>query len=691
MKTLSHLLLFLKNPLLRVIELISTLSILGQTAAFSQSVSATYGLGDIPTSLGRYDPSCNGSSTILSVPLPMGGPWRVDSISISYLMAAQGDGLGSHQRSIVRCQNTDQTESSVTYGSGGAGNHLYTRTGVDIANNIYPGGATIQFEMRAWRTNLGTDCSTTYNRINNFSWTITVYYSEFSSSAIGGSVGVGTIEPAEGAAMDVFSDRQAFLPPRFTIAQRNNIDDPVPGMIIFNTTTQKINVYTESGWDDLNGTNTPLNSLLGGSGAENWARISPTNDGGYIICATSNSNNSGTLSGLINHGGSDIWILKLDESANLKWQKLYGGAGAEWCYSIQQTYDGGYIAAGYSASSNTGDLTGYTSHGGDDGWILKLNQFGDITWQKLLGGSLSDQFRSIQQTDDGGYIVAGQSSSSNSGTLAGIMNHGTVPPTNDYWILKLDSLGETSWQKLLGGSQSDVAKDIRQTPDGGYIVIGESASSNSGDLSDLLNNGSSDWWVVKLDSTGGIQWKKLMGGQDADVANGIRATKDGGYILIGHIGTGNANGTLTGLTRHGSSDIWIVKLNPSGDLEWQKLYGGAQIENGNWIEETSDGGFIMSGASNSSNTGTLTGQTNFGSYDYMVMKLDVAGHTQWAKLYGGSLGDQSTGICQTSHGEYVVVGYSTSSNSGTLTGVFGHGSNSDMWVLKIDNKGKVVK
>src|SRR5690606_969071 len=110
MKTLSHLLLFLKNPLLRLIELISTLSILGQTAAFSQSVSATYGLGDIPTSLGRYDPSCNGSSTILSVPLPMGGPWRVDSISISYLMAAQGDGLGSHQRSIVRCQNTDQTE-----------------------------------------------------------------------------------------------------------------------------------------------------------------------------------------------------------------------------------------------------------------------------------------------------------------------------------------------------------------------------------------------------------------------------------------------------------------------------------------------------------------------------------------------------------------------------------------------------
>src|SRR5690606_5342384 len=253
---------------------------------------------------------------------------------------------------------------------------------------VYPGGATIKFEMRAWRTHLGTDCSITYNHITNNTWMITVYFSELSASASGGSVGVGTTQPAGGAALEVYSDHQAFLPPRLTTAQRNNIADPVPGMMIFNTTTQKINVYTESGWGDLDGSSSPLNNLLGGTANEDAPIVYQTNDGGYIIGANTLSNNSGTLAGLTNFGDQDIWILKLDRDGDLEWQKLYGGSSSDYCYSIQQTMDEGFIVAGLTNSSNSGTLNGLMNNGISDGWIFKLDQSGNIIWQKLLGGQI---------------------------------------------------------------------------------------------------------------------------------------------------------------------------------------------------------------------------------------------------------------------------------------------------------------
>ena len=184
----------------------------------------------------------------------------------------------------------------------------------------------------------------------------------------------------------------------------------------------------------------------------------------------------------------------------IQWAKCYGGSEYDAALSIQQTTDGGYIVAGLSLS-NDNDVSG--NHGGEDYWIVKLTSTGSIEWQKSLGGSGEDRASSVIQTTDGGYIIAG-TSNSNDGDVSG--NHGR----DDYWIVKLSSTGILEWQKSLGGSGDDDANSIQQTTDGGYIIAGGS-NSNDGDVSG--NHGSDDYWIVKLAPSGSIEWQKSLGGK----------------------------------------------------------------------------------------------------------------------------------------------------------------------------------
>ncbi|HVX28799.1 MAG TPA: hypothetical protein VHB70_20795, partial [Parafilimonas sp.] len=202
----------------------------------------------------------------------------------------------------------------------------------------------------------------------------------------------------------------------------------------------------------------------------------------------------------------------------LQWQKTYGGNQQEYANSIEQTKDGGYIIAGNTYSKNNGDVT--NNHGNSDYWIVKTDAFGNIQWQKSYGGSLNDVANSIQQTTDGGYIVAGYAASNNGDVIG---NHGSA----DYWVLKLDASGNIQWQKSLGGSDFERANIIQQTVDGGYIVAGFSYSNN-GDVTG--NHGSADYWIVKLDSTGNIEWQKSLGGSayEEPYLHSIQQTTDGG-------------------------------------------------------------------------------------------------------------------------------------------------------------------
>ena len=402
---------------------------------------------------------------------------------------------------------------------------------------------------------------------------------------------------------------------------------------------------------------------LGGSGYDEPQDVRQTLDGGYIIAGYSHSND-GDVTG--HHEENDYWIVKLDSSGNIEWQKSLGGKKDDFASAIEQTEDGGYIVAGHSKSHN-GDVSG--NHGGADYWIVKLDSSGVIEWQNCFGGSKDEFCQSVQQTADGGYIVGGYTESNNGDVLG---NHGGA----DYWIIKLDASGAIEWQKCFGGSDSDYGYSIQQTIEGGFIAGGVSYS-NDGDVSG--NHGERDYWIVKLDNIANIQWQKCFGGIDGDNLGSIQQASDGGFIVAGE--SGSNDGDVSG--NHGNLDSWILKIDTSGSIEWQKCLGGTNNELANSIQEATDGGVIVAGIS-ASNDGDVSGiHIDSGGNifnDYWIFKLDSLGNLQWQKCLGGSNADYAYSIQLTADSGYIVAG-SSYCNDGDVSG--NHGSR-DYWVVKLD-------
>ena len=392
---------------------------------------------------------------------------------------------------------------------------------------------------------------------------------------------------------------------------------------------------------------------FGGTWADVAYSVDTTSDGGYILAGRTESND-GNVSG--NKGAFDYWVVKLNSSGTLQWQKTLGGSLNDFAYSVKQTSDGGYIVAGESESTN-GDVTG--NHGGYDGWIVKLNSTGTLEWQKTFGSFSSDSISSIQQTSDGGYIVAAT----------------TFQSSSDYWIIKLNASGTIEWQKIYGGSDADITSTIRQTSDGGYIVAGHTLS-NDGNVTG--NHGEADFWILKLNTLGDFQWQKTLGGTKEDMPSSIQQTSDGGYIVSGL--TWSSNGDVTGF--HGVYDYWVVKLNATGNLEWQKALGGSRADAANSITQTSDGGYLVVGDT-VSNNGDVSGFHNALDSDYWdiwIAKLNSSGVLQWKKVLGGDIQDLATCIKPTADGGFVVTG-STNSSNGDISGTSA-GQGIDYWIVK---------
>ena len=244
------------------------------------------------------------------------------------------------------------------------------------------------------------------------------------------------------------------------------------------------------------------------------------------------------------------------------WSRCYGGSGSESGYSIRQTSDGGFVVAGYT-SSNDGDVSG--NHGANDYWIIKTDDNGVLQWQECLGGTGYEEAFSVKQTDDKGFIIAGYTSS-NDGDVTG--NHGSY----DFWVVKLDSSGAMEWQKTLGGSGDDLGYGVRnvvveQCSDGGYFVSG-GTSSNDGDVSG--NHGDYDYWLAKLDPLGNIIWQKCYGGSLEERFKDMRLTQDGGTIMAGW--SYSNDGDLVGLNFFSYPGSWIVKTDSLGAIQWQLNY-----------------------------------------------------------------------------------------------------------------------
>jgi hypothetical protein len=316
-------------------------------------------------------------------------------------------------------------------------------------------------------------------------------------------------------------------------------------------------------------------------------------------------------------------------STQAVWQKTYGGSNYDWAYSIQQTTDGGYIVAGYTKSFGAGE---------EDVYVIKLDGNGNIVWEKTYGGSINDEAHSIQQTSDGGYIVAGWTTSFGAGEY-------------DVYIIKIDKDGNKMWEKTFGRSDDDRAYSIQQTSDGGYIVGG-------GTNSFVAGGWYWDVYAIKLDANGSKEWEKTFGGSDDDWANSIQQTKDGGYIVAGGTYSFGAGGL----------DVYVIKLDASGDMKWYKTYGESNDDDAWSIQQTTDGGYIVAGWTNSLGTG---------SYDVYVIKLDANGNKLWEKTFGGSSDDAAFSIQQTKDGGYIIAG---------LTNSFGAGG-WDVYIIKMDSEG----
>jgi hypothetical protein len=240
----------------------------------------------------------------------------------------------------------------------------------------------------------------------------------------------------------------------------------------------------------------------------------------------------------------------------------------------------------------------------------------DIEWDNTIGGSGFDVLLSVLQTSDGGYLLGGYSDSGANGDKTENSQGG-----NDYWVVKLDASGAVQWDNTIGGSGNDILFSVLQTSDGGYLLGGRSTSPAGGDKTEN-SLGNFDYWVVKLDGSGGVQWDHTIGGSGDDLLFSVIQTSDGGYLLGGYSDS-DANGDKTENSQ-GGSDYWVVKLDGSGAVQWDNTIGGSDVDELYSVIQTSDGGYLLGGYSDSGANGDKT-ESSQGETDYWVVKLDGSG------------------------------------------------------------------
>ncbi|MEM1319819.1 MAG: gliding motility-associated C-terminal domain-containing protein [Bacteroidota bacterium] len=366
-----------------------------------------------------------------------------------------------------------------------------------------------------------------------------------------------------------------------------------------------------------------------------------------------------------------------------EWDRGLGGSNWEELNSIQQTADEGYIMAGYSSSSSNGDITDPTEGLGDF-WVVKMDRDGNVEWDDRYGGNGEERPYSVKQTNDGGYIIGGWSFSGISGDKTQL-SRGSF----DYWIVKTDANGLIEWDRTYGGAGTDILYDLIQTSDGGYLLGGNSMSDISGEKSHN-SYGSDDFWVIKIDATGNIEWDRTYGGTDEERLNVILEANDGSFVLGGGTRSDIAPGTDITTPFLGVKDFWLLKVDQlTGDIIWERRYGGTDEDEISSIFKTDDGGYFIGGGSRSDRLLNQKSEDCRGIVDMWVIKTDANGIAEWDRTFGGSGLDNCYAVKQNSIGKYIIGGFSGSPADGDKTQSNLGGW--DYWLIYLDNDGMGTK
>jgi hypothetical protein len=405
---------------------------------------------------------------------------------------------------------------------------------------------------------------------------------------------------------------------------------------------------------------------FGGSGEETAQAIIPTTDGGIAVLGYTNSTD-GDLEGK-SLPVNDYWLLKLDAEGNLQWNKTYGGSKDDRGQAVAQTKDGGYILTGY-AMSDDGDAS--NNEGFHDNWILKVDAAGTMEWQQSFGFSGHDHSYDIIETQDGGYFFIGfldiTAARSDGYTEKGeyLTRHGV----GEFWGTKLDAQGQMEWRRYFGGTNNDRAHAVIQADDGGFVLAGFSESDDF-DISET--KGSYDFWVVKITDLGELVWERSFGGSGIEISYDIAKTNDNAYVI-----TGNTFSDDTDISNNkGESDFWLIKIDDTGNLLWEKTYGGTQFDAAQGLSASLDGGYFLVGNSKSLD---IDATYNGGENDLWVIKTASNGNLLWQKSYGGSGLEYGFDILENPDKSIIVVGESASTDFPELQ----HKGMSDVIVIKI--------
>lgn len=341
-------------------------------------------------------------------------------------------------------------------------------------------------------------------------------------------------------------------------------------------------------------------------------------------------------------------ILKFSSENILEWQKNYGGTKDDRAASIIETQDGNYAVLGYATSS---DLNVTKNEGSQDFWLLKISANGDLLWQKTYGFSGLDYGTNLIETKNGGFLITGVLDVSASEGQGNLKTTATKHAGGDYWVLKTDTSGNLEWSKFFGGSFTDTPLGVIETKENNFIIAG---SSDSNDFNVANNKGTYDFWITKISSKGNLIWEKSFGGSEIDEARAITKTNDGNFIVVGDTRSSDKNIA----ENKGAADVWVVKFSTEGNLIWQKTFGGTSFDVARAIYKTQDNGFLIAGSSRSLDTNF----TNNGQNDALVLKIDKNGKLLWQKTIGGSQIDFLYGITELNNNKIIAVGESSSAD-----------------------------